>query len=80
MSNDPDTLYLLNVTRIINAVAMERSRFLRFDSGGIMKVERLVFDSTKLPTEAVFFKNTQIGACTEIFATEAAVQAVEATT
>jgi hypothetical protein len=56
---------------------MQRSKFMDLPSGAIGPCELLVFDSTKLPTEAVYFKNTQMGPCTEIFATEAAVHAFE---
>jgi uncharacterized protein DUF1629 len=73
LSNDHDTFYLFNVTRVINAVDMKRSEFMRLPSGGIMKYERLVFDPTAIPDEAIFFKTTQLGPVTEIFATEHAV-------
>ncbi len=75
--NDPGEFFLFNVTRVINAVDMQRSRFVRFRDGGIMKCELLVFDPARLPQEAVFFKTTQMGKCTEIFATDSAVKAVE---
>jgi hypothetical protein len=77
LNNDRDVLYLFNVTRVINAVDMQRSKFLRFPSGGIMECERLIFDPTQFPDNALFFKNTQMGPVTEIFATEAAVAAVK---
>ncbi len=77
LSNDHETLFLFNVTRVINAVDMKRSKFMRFPSGGIMKYERLVFDAKAIPDEALFFKTTQLGPITEIFATEQAVTAVE---
>jgi hypothetical protein len=77
LSNDPETYYLLNVTRVINAVDMNRSKFLRFPGGGIMKYERLVLDPKAIPDEALFFKTTQLGPVTEIFATERAVATVE---
>ncbi len=77
LSNDRDPLYLFNVTKIVNAVDMRRSRFMELPSGAIGPCELLVFDPTKLPSEPLFFKNTQMGTCTEIFATEAAVEAVK---
>jgi hypothetical protein len=76
LSNDHDILYLFNVTRVIEAVDMKRSEFMRLPSGGIMKYERLVFDPTAIPDEAIFFKTTQLGPVTEIFATERAVATV----
>lgn len=76
LSNDHDIFYLFNVTRVIEAVDMKRSEFMRLPSGGIMKYERLVFDPTTIPDEAIFFKTTQLGPITEIFATERAVAAV----
>ncbi len=77
LSNDPDIMYLFNVTRIINAVDMKRSRFMELPSGAIGPCEKLVFDPAKIPDDALFFKNTQMGPVTEIFATEAAVAAVK---
>ena len=75
--NDPDDYYFFNVTRVVNAVDMEHSIFRRLPSGGIMSYERLIFDPKKLPTGPAFFKTTQLGPVTEIYATEAAVRAVE---
>jgi hypothetical protein len=77
LSNDRDLVYLFNVTRVINAVDMSRSEFLRFPSGGIMKYERLVFDHKMIPDEAVFFKTPQLGPISEIFANDLAVAAVK---
>jgi hypothetical protein len=77
LSNDRDILYLFNVTRVINAVDMKRSKFLRFPSGRIMTCERLIFDPAFIPSDALFFKNTQMGPATHIFATERAVTVVE---
>jgi hypothetical protein len=77
LNNDPDIFYFFNVTCIINAVDMKRSKFMRFPSGRIMMCEQLVFDSELIPDDALFFKNTQMGPATEIFATEGAVAAVE---
>jgi hypothetical protein len=77
LSNDRDILYLFNVTRVINAVDMNRSKFLRFPSGRIMTCERLIFDPALIPSDVLFFKNTQMGPATHIFATERAVAAVE---
>lgn len=80
VSNDHDVFYLFNVTLVIDAVDMARSKFMRFPSGGIMKYERLVFDATKIPDGALFFKTIQLGPVTEIFATERAVAAVKQAT
>lgn len=77
LSNDRDAFYLFNVTRIVNAVDMRRSRFMKLPSGAIGPCELLVFDAAKLPAGALFFKTTQMGPVTEIFATEAAVAAVK---
>lgn len=77
LSNDRDILYFFNVTREIDAVDMQRSRFQRFPDGGIMKYDRLVFDPELLPDEPIFFKTTQLGPITEVFANERAVQAVK---
>jgi len=77
LSNDRDLLYLFNVTRIINAVDMERSTFFRFPSGSIAYSERLVFDPTLIPSQAVLFKTTQIGAADTIFANQLALDAVK---
>ena len=52
LSNDHDTFYLFNVTRVLDAVDMKRSEFMRLPSGGIMKYERLVFDAATIPDEA----------------------------
>ncbi len=79
MSNDPEKFHLFNVTRVINAVDMKRSQFLTLPSGAIGPCQRLVFDPTLIPADAMFFKNTQMGPVTEIFATERAVAAVEST-
>ncbi|MEX2114858.1 MAG: DUF1629 domain-containing protein [Pirellulales bacterium] len=77
LSNDRDVVYLFNVTRIINSVDMKRSQFQRFPSGRIAKCEHLVFDPDMIPDDALFFKNTQMGPVTEIYATEAAVTLVK---
>jgi hypothetical protein len=77
LSNDRDTLYLFNVTRIVNAIDMTSSKFIRFPGGGIMECERLIFDAARIPDDTWFFKTTQLGAVTEIFATDAAVTAVK---
>lgn len=76
VSNDPGKFYFFNVTRTISAVDMHRSRFIHFPDGGIMEYEQLVFDPLVIPDEPIFFKTTQLGPITEIFATEKAVQAV----
>ncbi len=77
LSNDRDLLYLFNVTRVIDAIDMKRSEFMRFPDGRIMHSTRLVFDPAKIPRDAFFFKSIQMGAVTEIFAIEAAVAAVK---
>ena len=77
LSNDSDSMYMFNVTLVLDAIDMERSKFLRFRSGRIMKYERLVFDPTKVPEEPLFFKTTQLGPVTEVFVTEGAVAAVQ---
>jgi hypothetical protein len=76
LSDVPDRYYLFNVTRLIDAIDMKKSKFMRFPDGRIMKVERLIFDPAKEPVGAVFFKTTQLGPVTEIFATESAVRVV----
>jgi hypothetical protein len=76
LSNDHDSFYLFNVTRVINAVDMKRSKFLELPSGAIGPCERLVFDPALVPSDALFFKNTQMGPVTEIFATERPMAAV----
>ncbi|MBI3837462.1 MAG: hypothetical protein HY288_05965 [Planctomycetia bacterium] len=77
LSNDRDILYLFNVTCVINAVDMIRSKFMKLPSGAIGPCERLVFDPALVPSDALFFKNMQMGPITEIFATQRAVAAVE---
>jgi hypothetical protein len=77
ISNDRDAFYLFNVTTVLNAIDMRRSKFKRFPDGKIMVRETLVFDPTGIPDDAWFFKTTQLGAVTEIFATDAAVTAVK---
>ncbi|MGD9722011.1 MAG: DUF1629 domain-containing protein [Pirellulales bacterium] len=77
LSNDRDVPYLFNVTRVLNAIDMRRSKFRRLSTGRIMCYERLVFDPSKIPDEPIFFKTTQMGPVTEIFANEAAVEAVK---
>jgi hypothetical protein len=78
-SNDSDDFFLFNVTRIINAVDMKRSKFMPLPSGAIGPCERLVFDPKRIPGAALFFKTTQLGAGCEIYATESAVRAVKQT-
>ena len=75
LSNDHDIFYLFNVTRVIEAVDMKRSRFMELPSGAIGPCELLVFDPAL--SDALFFKNTQMGPATRIFATEQAVTAVQ---
>jgi hypothetical protein len=77
LSNDKDILYFFNVTREVDAVDMQNSEFMRFSDGGNMQYERLVFDLTRLPDEPVFFKTTQLGPITEVFANESAVGAIK---
>jgi hypothetical protein len=74
--NDPDRFYFFNVTRVINAVDMKRSKFLDLPSGAIGPCEPMIFDPALIPGDALFFKNTQMGTITEIFASERAVKAV----
>src|SRR5262249_22549083 len=76
VNNDRDAYYFFNVTRVVNAVDMRKSKFLELPSGAIGPCELLVFDPGLVPSEALFFKNTQMGPITEIFATEQAVAAV----
>ena len=76
IANDPDDFYLFNVTRIINAVDMDRSKFEILPSGAIGECELLVFDPKKL-TDALFFKNTQMGSHYDIFASETVVETVK---
>jgi hypothetical protein len=77
VSNDQEAFYLFNVTRIINAVDMKRSKFMKLPSGAIGPCELLIFDPALIPSDALFFKNTQMGPATRIFVTERAVAAVE---
>jgi hypothetical protein len=77
LSNDLDEYFLFNVTAVVNAVDMKQSKFFRLSSGKIGHCLKLVFDSAKIPSDALFFKNTQMGPITEIYATEAAKEAVE---
>jgi uncharacterized protein DUF1629 len=76
LSNDHDTFYLFNITRVINAVDMKRSRFMELPSGSIGPCELLIFNPALIPADALFFKTTQMGPATRIFATERAVVAV----
>jgi hypothetical protein len=76
LTNDHDIFYLFNVTRVINAVDMQRSEFMELPSGSIGPCELLVFNPALIPSDAFFFKNTQMGPATRIFATEQAVAAV----
>jgi hypothetical protein len=77
LSNDTDNYYLFNVTAVVNAVDMQRSKFFKLPSGAIGHCLKLVFDPAKIPSGTLFFKNTQMGPVTEIYATEAAKQPVE---
>ena len=77
LNNDRDSFYLFNITRVINAVDMRRSNFMKFPSGAIGPCELLVFDPNKIPDDALFFKNTQMGPITEIFATQRMVDALK---
>ncbi len=77
LSNRNEQFFLFNVTSTLDAVDMPRSDFLRFPDGRVMAYKRLVFDRAKIPREPLFFKTTQLGPITEIFATEEAVAAVE---
>ena len=76
LSNDPEKFFLFNVTRLINAVDMERSKFDRFPGGLIASWESLAFDPNLL-TDALFFKTVQLGAVYEIYVTQAVVDAVK---
>jgi hypothetical protein len=76
-SNDPDEFFLFNVTRIINPVDMKQSKFFPLPSGALGHCEHLVLDPKKIPADALFFKNTQLGNWYPIYATEAAVDAVK---
>jgi len=77
LNNDPDEFFLFNVTAVVNAVDMQLSKFFKLPSGAIGHCLKLVFDPAKIPSDALFFKNTQMGPVTEIYATEAAKTAVE---
>ena len=77
LSNDHETFYLFNVTCIIDAVDMKRSKFLRYPSGRIMTCERLIFEPALIPGDALFFKNTQLGPAVRIFVTERAAATVD---
>jgi hypothetical protein len=77
LHNDQEAFYLFNITQVINAVDMRHSRFMELPSGAIGPCELLVFDPNKIPDDALFFKNTQMGPITEIFATQRAVDAVK---
>ena len=79
LSNDHDIFYLFNVTRVINAVDMRRSRFMELPSGSIGPCELLIFNRALIPSDAAFFKTTQMGPPTRILATEQAVAAVHRT-
>lgn len=79
VTNDDDAFYLFNVTRIVDAIDMRRSQFARFPSGKIMLCELLIFDPRLIPDEPIFFKTTQMGPATDIYATEKARTTVEAT-
>lgn len=76
LNNDRDMIYLFNVTCVVNAVDMKRSRFLQLPSGAIGPCEHLVFNPKLIPKGTSFFKNTQMGPATSIFLTERAVEAV----
>jgi hypothetical protein len=78
LSNDHDIFFLFNVTRVIDAVDMRRSKFMDLPSGSIGPCELLVFDPALIPSDALFFKTKQLGTATSIFATERAVAAVMA--
>jgi hypothetical protein len=60
-NNDPDELFLFNVTRIINPVDMKQSKFFPLPSGALGHCEHLVLDPKKVPVDALFFKTTQLG-------------------
>ena len=76
LSNDAEQFYLFNVTRIINAVDMERSKFMPLPSGSLGPCELLVFDPSKLQ-DAMFFRTTQLGSLYEIYASQAVADAVK---
>lgn len=75
-SNDPDDFFLFNVTRIINAVDMKKSKFFSLPSGAQGHCEHLVLDPKQIPTDALFFKTTQLGNWYPVYATEAAADIV----
>ncbi len=77
LSNSRHSYFIFNITLTLDAVDMDRSEFQRFPNGEIMKYKRLVFDRAKIPREPLFFKTTQLGPITEIFATAEAVAAIE---
>ena len=76
-SNDRDSAFLFNVTRLLDAVDMKHSEFMQLPSGAIGPCKRLVLDPTVIPDEAIFFKMPQLGPAGWVFATEQAVTAVK---
>jgi hypothetical protein len=76
LSNDRDKLYLFNVTRLIDVVDVERSKFFEMPSGAMGYCEALALTPTKIPHGPVFFKTNQAVSVTSLFATEEAVSAV----
>ncbi|TPJ62173.1 DUF1629 domain-containing protein [Mesorhizobium sp. B2-7-1] len=49
-----EKVWLLNVTKVIDALDEANSRIVRFDDGDILAIERYAFDAAKIGTAEVF--------------------------